>query len=109
MSTRTYQPHETTMIDGIAREVATKEIWQSRLGKIRAREKELTRAHDQLAAERRRAPWVRVERPYLFRGRSGEATLVELFQDRKQLIVSENGHDVDGGELEELRVSASTH
>jgi Rrf2 family iron-sulfur cluster assembly transcriptional regulator len=30
-------------------------------------------------------------------------------QDRKQLIVSETGHDVDGGELEELRVSASTH
>lgn len=87
MSARSYQPHGTTMIDGVVREIATKGIWQSRLDEIRAREKELTRAQDQLAAERRRAPWVRVEHPYLFRGRFGEATLAELFQGRKQLIV----------------------
>jgi predicted dithiol-disulfide oxidoreductase (DUF899 family) len=75
------------MIDGVERRLVSAEHWQAQLDAIRTREKELTAAHDQLAAERRRAPWVKVERDYRFAGPNGAASLVDLFQGRKQLIV----------------------
>ena len=51
------------------------------------REKELTRARDQVSAERRRLPWVRVEREYPFETAQGKKTLAELFGKNSQLIV----------------------
>src|SRR3954465_7243385 len=51
------------------------------------REKELTRASDRLAAERRRMPWLAVEKEYEFEGPEGKASLVDLFDGRRQLIV----------------------
>ena len=52
-----------------------------------AREKEFTRLRDQLSAERRALPWVRVDKPYVFEGPEGKATLADLFDGRRQLIV----------------------
>ncbi len=52
-----------------------------------AKEKELTRLRDQLAAERRELPWVRVEKAYVFEGPDGKQTLAELFAGKSQLIV----------------------
>jgi predicted dithiol-disulfide oxidoreductase (DUF899 family) len=52
-----------------------------------AREKEFTRLRDQLSAERRALPWVKVARPYVFQTPNGEATLADLFEGRSQLIV----------------------
>jgi predicted dithiol-disulfide oxidoreductase (DUF899 family) len=49
--------------------------------------KELTRARDALAAERRRLPMVRVEKDYRFEGPEGEVSLLDLFEGRRQLIV----------------------
>src|SRR5438128_8759902 len=56
---------------------------QQRLGK----EKELTRARDALAAERRRMPWLAVEKEYEFDGPKGKVSLLDLFDGRRQLIV----------------------
>ena len=50
-------------------------------------EKELTRARDALAAERRRMPWMAVEKEYRFGGPNGPARLTDLFEGRRQLIV----------------------
>jgi predicted dithiol-disulfide oxidoreductase (DUF899 family) len=52
-----------------------------------AREKELTRLRDQLSAERRELPWVKVEKPYVFDTPGGKRTLGDLFDGRSQLIV----------------------
>src|SRR5256886_16485117 len=52
-----------------------------------AREKEFTRLRDQLSAERRALPWVRVDKAYAFEGPEGKATLADLFDGRHQLIV----------------------
>jgi predicted dithiol-disulfide oxidoreductase (DUF899 family) len=52
-----------------------------------AREKELTRLHDQVRAERRALPWVRVDERYIFAGPRGEMTLADLFAGRSQLAV----------------------
>jgi predicted dithiol-disulfide oxidoreductase (DUF899 family) len=39
----------------------------------------VTRARDALAAERRRMPWLAVEREYAFEGPRGQAGLLDLF------------------------------
>ncbi len=52
-----------------------------------AREKELNRRRDELAAERRRLPWVPVTKEYQFEGPDGRLTMRDLFDGRSQLIV----------------------
>lgn len=62
-------------------------------------EKELTRARDALAASRRRMPRLAVENEYAFDGPDGKASLLDLFQGRRQLIVDRAFFEpgVDGG------------
>jgi predicted dithiol-disulfide oxidoreductase (DUF899 family) len=55
--------------------------------KLLAREKELNRLRDDLAAERRRLPWVPVGKDYEFDGPDGRVLLPALFAGRSQLIV----------------------
>lgn len=74
-------------IDGIERRIVSPEAWRRDHEAVLAREKALTRAHDALAAERRRQPWMKVEGDYAFTGPSGEARLADLFDGRRQLIV----------------------
>ena len=45
------------------------------------------RARDALAAERRRMPWMAVEKTYQFDGPKGKVSLLDLFEGRRQLIV----------------------
>ncbi len=51
------------------------------------REKDLTRLRDEVSRHRRELPWVKVEKQYVFDGPNGKETLVDLFDDRSQLIV----------------------
>ena len=67
--------------------VVSHEEWRAARDDLLAKEKELTRAHDALAAERRRLPMVAVERDYPFDGPDGEVRLIDLFDGRRQLIV----------------------
>src|SRR5947207_1078478 len=50
-------------------------------------EKELTRHHDRVTAERRRLPMVRIEKDYVFDGPAGQQRLADLYAGRRQLIV----------------------
>lgn len=61
--------------------------WRRARMALLAKEKELTRRHDELSAERRRMPMVEVEREYVFKGPEGEVRLLDLFDGRRQLIV----------------------
>ena len=61
--------------------------WDVARAKVLAREKAATRARDALAAERRRLPMVRIEKPYVFEGPSGRSELLDLFEGRRQLIL----------------------
>jgi predicted dithiol-disulfide oxidoreductase (DUF899 family) len=65
----------------------TREEWLAARGELLAKEKELTRRGDQLAAERRGLPWVPIEKQYRFGTDAGPRTLAELFDGRPQLIV----------------------
>ena len=51
------------------------------------REKELTRACDELHRQRRELPWVKVEKQYVFEGPNGPETLADLFGGHSQLII----------------------
>jgi predicted dithiol-disulfide oxidoreductase (DUF899 family) len=68
-------------------QVASREEWLAARKELLAKEKELTRQRDALAAERRRLPMVKIDKEYLFEGPDGEASLVDLFEGRRQLIV----------------------
>ena len=61
--------------------------WETARAAMLVKEKELTRARDALAAERRRMPRTAVEKEYAFEGPDGPASLLDLFAGRRQLIV----------------------
>jgi predicted dithiol-disulfide oxidoreductase (DUF899 family) len=67
--------------------VVSAEEWKAAREEMLAKEKELTRARDALAAERRRMPRLAVEKEYRFEGPDGPASLADLFAGRRQLIV----------------------
>ena len=67
--------------------IVSAEEWQAAREQLLAREKELTRARDALAAERRRMPWMLVDQDYRFEGPHGQVGLLDLFDGRRQLFV----------------------
>src|SRR5258706_6792627 len=67
--------------------VASEAEWRAARDALLVEEKKLTRARDALAAKRRSLPMVRVERSYVFDGPTGEVSLLDLFEDRSQLLL----------------------
>lgn len=61
--------------------------WLAARRELLIKEKAFTRQRDALAEERRRLPWVEVQKEYVFDAPSGTRTLSELFDGRTQLIV----------------------
>ena len=68
-------------------EVVSKGEWVEARKRLLAKEKEFTRMRDQLSAERRALPWMRIDKDYTFDGPNGRETLAQLFGDRSQLVV----------------------
>lgn len=68
-------------------QVVSQAEWEAARAKLLAKEKEATRARDALAAERRRLPMVQIEKDYVFEGPDGKASLLDLFDGRRQLII----------------------
>ena len=69
--------------------IVSPQEWQAARERMLVKEKAHTRARDALAAERRRMPWMEVEKAaaYRFDTPDGPKSLVELFEGRRQLIV----------------------
>jgi predicted dithiol-disulfide oxidoreductase (DUF899 family) len=67
--------------------VVSREEWDAARAELLVEEKRLTRARDELAASRRRMPWLAVDEEYAFDGPDGRASLLDLFEGRRQLIV----------------------
>jgi len=67
--------------------IVTQEQWIQARRALLAKEKELTRQHDQIAQQRRELPWVKVEKNYTFDTPRGKATLADLFAGRSQLLI----------------------
>jgi predicted dithiol-disulfide oxidoreductase (DUF899 family) len=67
--------------------VVSREEWIAARKRHLAHEKEYTRMRDQLSAERRTLPWVRIDKPYVFQTHAGERTLADLFGSHSQLVI----------------------
>jgi predicted dithiol-disulfide oxidoreductase (DUF899 family) len=67
--------------------VVPEEEWQAAREMLLAEEKDATRARDALAAKRRRLPRVRIDKDYVFEGPEGKANLLDLFEERRQLLL----------------------
>jgi predicted dithiol-disulfide oxidoreductase (DUF899 family) len=67
--------------------IVSPQEWEAAREQLLVKEKELTRARDALAAERRRMPRMAVVKDYRFDGPHGPASLLDLFDGRRQLIV----------------------
>ena len=67
--------------------IVSPQAWEAARQQLLVKEKAQMRAHDALAAERRRMPWMAVEQAYAFEGPTGTASLLDLFEGRRQLII----------------------
>ena len=65
----------------------SQEEWKAARAKMLLKEKAQMKARDALMAERRRMPWMEVEKAYLFDGPAGKVSLLDMFEGRPQLIV----------------------
>jgi predicted dithiol-disulfide oxidoreductase (DUF899 family) len=67
--------------------IVSPQEWNAAREQMLVKEKAFTHARDALAAERRRMPWMAVTKAYEFEGPQGKASLLDLFEGRRQLIV----------------------
>jgi len=67
--------------------VVSRTEWLVARTQLLSREKELTHLRDELSAQRRKLPWVKVDKTYVFDGPDGRETLADLFGGRSQLLV----------------------
>ncbi len=67
--------------------IATRTEWLAARTDLLAKEKEFTRQRDALNIERRELPMVEMEKDYTFEGPDGEVRLIDMFDDRAQLII----------------------
>jgi predicted dithiol-disulfide oxidoreductase (DUF899 family) len=67
--------------------VVSQKQWIAARKELLKKEKESTRLLDQLSAERRELPWVKIEKDYLFDAPGGKVTLADLFAGRSQLVI----------------------
>jgi predicted dithiol-disulfide oxidoreductase (DUF899 family) len=68
-------------------QVVSRDEWVAARKELLVKEKELTHRRDALSADRRRLPMVEIDKEYVFEGPDGKATLPDLFDGRRQLIV----------------------
>jgi len=67
--------------------VVSHEEWLKARVAFLAREKEFSKARDEIARQRRGLPWERVDKTYTFETPNGRETLGDLFEGRRQLVV----------------------
>jgi predicted dithiol-disulfide oxidoreductase (DUF899 family) len=70
-----------------AHRIVTQEEWTSARKELLKKEKELTRLNDELSRQRRKLPWVKVNKSYIFEGEQGKEWLSDLFCGKSQLLI----------------------
>lgn len=70
-----------------AHQVVSGEQWLAKRKALLDKEKAFTKLRDELSAERRALPWVKVDKNYVFDLDKGKVSLADLFDGKSQLIV----------------------
>ncbi|TLD69109.1 DUF899 domain-containing protein [Phragmitibacter flavus] len=76
-----------TMIDEQKHPVVSQDQWIAARKELLEKEKASSRSMDELSEARRRLPWVKVEKDYVFDTADGKRSLADLFAGREQLVV----------------------
>jgi predicted dithiol-disulfide oxidoreductase (DUF899 family) len=61
--------------------------WLKARRALLVKEKQFSKQHDELSQQRRAMPWAKVAKPYTFTDPSGDLSLPELFDERRQLFI----------------------
>ena len=69
-------------------QIASREEWEAARKQLLEEEKAMTRARDALSARRRRLPMVEIEKAYEFEGPDGALSLLDMFEGRRQLLIT---------------------
>jgi predicted dithiol-disulfide oxidoreductase (DUF899 family) len=69
------------------RKVVSQKEWLAARKKLLLKEKKFSKLRDALNLQRRKLPWVKVEKEYVFDAPAGTVTLGDLFCGKSQLIV----------------------
>ena len=67
--------------------IVSQQEWEAARQQLLVKEKVLTSARHAMAAQRRRMPWIAVDKNYEFDGLNGKASLLGLFEGRRQLVI----------------------
>jgi predicted dithiol-disulfide oxidoreductase (DUF899 family) len=67
--------------------IASREDWLAARKWLLGKERELTHVRDQVNAERRALPWMKVDKTYLFDAPNSQVSLADLFDGRSQLAI----------------------
>lgn len=67
--------------------IVSQDEWLTARKALFEKERAMTDALDELRAERRQLPWVRIDKPYTFQGPDGPRSLDDLFNGRSQLAI----------------------
>ena len=68
-------------------QIVSRDEWLAARKALLAKEKAFTKERDALSQERRRLPWVKVDKKYVFDAPADKETLADLFAGRNQLLV----------------------
>src|SRR5712692_236374 len=69
------------------RKVLSQREWLAARKKLLAKEKKFSKLRDELNLQRRKLPWVKIEKEYVFHGATGKVMLGDLFCGKSQLII----------------------
>jgi predicted dithiol-disulfide oxidoreductase (DUF899 family) len=69
------------------RKVVSQKEWISARKKLLLKEKKFSKLRDELNLQRRKLPWVKVEKDYVFEGPNGKVPFADLFGDKSQLLI----------------------
>jgi predicted dithiol-disulfide oxidoreductase (DUF899 family) len=70
-----------------SRKVVSQKAWIAARKKLLVKEKKFSKQRDELNLQRRKLPWVKIEKEYVFEGPEGKTTLSDLFGDKTHLII----------------------
>jgi predicted dithiol-disulfide oxidoreductase (DUF899 family) len=69
------------------RNVVTRKKWLVARKELLIKEKKFSKLRDAMNLQRRKLPWVKIEKDYVFDGPTGKMTLADFFCGRSQLII----------------------
>src|SRR5438093_10564788 len=69
------------------RKVVSQKDWLAARKKLLVKEKKFSKLRDELNVQRRKLPWVKIEKEYVFDGPTGKVTLADLFCGKSQLLI----------------------